>query len=117
MTRPLRADARRNRDAMLAAVRHLLATHGPDLSMDAIAESAGVAVGTLYRHFPTKTDLLRAALSQLVEAMVCDVEAVADRGDGGAPARSELLALVDRTLDAAGAERATKAAGGALGTS
>jgi AcrR family transcriptional regulator len=59
--RPLRADARRNRERVLAAAAEVLADHGLDAQMDQIAAAAGVGVGTVYRHFPTK-DALVAAL-------------------------------------------------------
>ena len=58
----LRADARRNRELILAAARQDFAEHGLDVHMDRIARSAGVGVGTVYRHFPAKEQLL-AALS------------------------------------------------------
>jgi AcrR family transcriptional regulator len=56
----LRADARRNRDAVLAAARKRFAKCGLDCQMDDIARTAGVGVGTVYRHFPTKDDLIAA---------------------------------------------------------
>ncbi|WP_205698733.1 TetR/AcrR family transcriptional regulator [Conexibacter sp. SYSU D00693] len=62
--RPLRADARRNRERILAAAKQLLAEAGADAQMDDIARRAGVGVGTLYRHFPTKDELLGALLKQ-----------------------------------------------------
>lgn len=59
--RPLRADARRNRDALLAAAASAFAADGPDATLEAIAASAGVGIGTLYRHFPTREALVEAA--------------------------------------------------------
>ena len=115
MTMPLRADARRNRDAILTATRRLISAQGPEVPMEAIADGAGVAVGTLYRHFPTKADLVQAALGQLVETMVTDLEAVADRVAAGAAALPELVGLVARVLDGAAQDRAIKAVAGALG--
>jgi AcrR family transcriptional regulator len=56
--RALRSDARRNRDAILGAARELFAKHGPATQMDDIAAYAGVGVGTVYRHFPTKDALV-----------------------------------------------------------
>jgi AcrR family transcriptional regulator len=61
--RPQRADARRNRERVLRAAREALAEHGLDAQMDDIASRAGVGVGTVYRHFPTKEDLVRALVA------------------------------------------------------
>jgi AcrR family transcriptional regulator len=58
--RPLRADARRNRARVLEAARACLATDGHDAQVDDIARKAGLGVGTVYRHFPTKDALLEA---------------------------------------------------------
>jgi AcrR family transcriptional regulator len=59
-TRPLRADARRNHEAVLEAARKTFATDGLDAQMEEIARRAKVGVGTVYRHFPTKDALLEA---------------------------------------------------------
>ncbi|MBV1855597.1 TetR/AcrR family transcriptional regulator [Catellatospora tritici] len=56
--RPLRADARRNRERILAAANTVYAEHGSGIQMDVVAQQAGVGVGTLYRHFPEKEALL-----------------------------------------------------------
>jgi AcrR family transcriptional regulator len=58
--RILRADARRNRERILASGRELFAREGPQAQMDDIAAHAGVGIGTIYRHFPTKEALLTA---------------------------------------------------------
>lgn len=60
--RPLRADARRNRAAIVEAARAVFARHGRDAQMDDVARRAKVGVGTLYRHFPTKDALLVALI-------------------------------------------------------
>ena len=57
-SRPLRADARRNREAIVEAARQAFADHGEQAQMDDIARLAGVGVGTVYRHFPTKDALV-----------------------------------------------------------
>jgi AcrR family transcriptional regulator len=54
----MRADARRNRERILAAAREIFGQYGTEAQMDEIARRAGVGVGTLYRHFPTKDDLV-----------------------------------------------------------
>ncbi len=68
--RPLRADARRNRERILAAATTEFAASGGEAQMDAIASRAGVGVGTVYRHFPTKealvTQLIRAHFEEFV---------------------------------------------------
>jgi AcrR family transcriptional regulator len=56
--RPLRADARRNRERILESARAVFAQYGADAQMDDVARQAGVGVGTVYRHFPTKEALL-----------------------------------------------------------
>ena len=56
----LRAAARRNRERILAAAREQFADHGLDVHMEQLARGAGVGVGTVYRHFPAKEDLLQA---------------------------------------------------------
>ena len=56
--RPMRADARRNRERILTAARALFASDAPEVQMDDIARRAGVGVGTVYRHFPDKEALM-----------------------------------------------------------
>ncbi|HEX5118030.1 MAG TPA: TetR/AcrR family transcriptional regulator [Pseudonocardiaceae bacterium] len=57
---PLRADARRNRQQIIDAARTLFVRRGPDVPMDEIARTAGVGIGTLYRRFPHRDELIRA---------------------------------------------------------
>jgi len=64
--RPLRADAARNVGRILRATRDVYAELGPDAPVEAVARRAGVGERTLYRRFPTKADLVRAALDQSV---------------------------------------------------
>ena len=59
--RAMRADARRNREKLLAAAVELWADAGEDVALETIAEQAGVGIGTLYRHFPTREALAEAA--------------------------------------------------------
>ena len=61
LRRPLRRDARERRDKLILAAQHEFAAHGVDASLERIARDAGVAIGTLYRHFPSRLDLLMAA--------------------------------------------------------
>jgi len=74
--RPMRADARRNYDLLVVAARAVFAEQGGGASMEAIAKQAGVGVGTLYRHFPKRIDIVEAVYRDDVDALV----ATADRG-------------------------------------
>lgn len=65
--RPLRADARRNRERVLEAARATFAEEGRDAQMDDVARRAQVGVGTVYRHFPTKEALLEALALEAFE--------------------------------------------------
>jgi AcrR family transcriptional regulator len=66
--RRLRRDARRNRDAIVAAARQLFCDHGLEAPLEQIARQAGVGIATLYRHFPTRAALLDAVLADTVQA-------------------------------------------------
>jgi AcrR family transcriptional regulator len=68
-SRPKRADARRNYDKVLAAARAAFAEQGTHASLEDIARRAGVGIGTLYRHFPSRQDLLEAVYVDEVEAL------------------------------------------------
>ncbi|HYZ57727.1 MAG TPA: helix-turn-helix domain-containing protein [Streptosporangiaceae bacterium] len=69
--RPLRADAQRNRDRLLEVAVRAFSHDGPDVTLDAIAKEAGVGIGTLYRHFPTREALIDAAYRNEL-ARLCD---------------------------------------------
>jgi AcrR family transcriptional regulator len=66
----MRADARRNYDLLVVAARKVFAQHGGGASMEAIAKEAGVGVGTLYRHFPKRIDIVEAVYRDDVDALV-----------------------------------------------
>lgn len=68
--RPKRADARRNHEALLVAARDAFAADGSGASLEDIARRAGVGIGTLYRNFPTRKELLEAVYVHEVEALV-----------------------------------------------
>jgi AcrR family transcriptional regulator len=68
--RPMRADARRNYDHLVVAARKVFAEQGGGASMEAIAKEAGVGVGTLYRHFPKRIDIVEAVYRDDVDALV-----------------------------------------------
>jgi AcrR family transcriptional regulator len=79
--RPLRADAERNRRRILDAAREVLAAHGSEASVDEIARVAGVGVGTVYRRFPTKEELVSAVLQDRVETLIERIEHASAAGD------------------------------------
>jgi AcrR family transcriptional regulator len=70
--RPLRADAQRNVERLIAAARDAFAIHGPEASLDDIARRAGVGSGTLYRHFPTRVSLMEAVYRESVRSFCAD---------------------------------------------
>jgi AcrR family transcriptional regulator len=76
--RPQRADARRNYDKLIAAARLAFTENGVDASLENIARQAGVGIGTLYRHFPTRQALLEATYLEEVEALCHSVQELAD---------------------------------------
>lgn len=77
--RPMRADARRNYERLVVAAREVFAREGGGASMEAIARQAGVGVGTLYRHFPKRIDVVEAVYCTDVDTLVHTAEeAVAD---------------------------------------
>ena len=73
----LRADARRNRDQILAAAKAIFAASGPDVPMEEIARAAGVGVGTLYRRFPDRDALIRAVAMDNFERVLIDARVIA----------------------------------------
>ncbi len=72
---PLRADAQRNREKILAAARELIREQGIAVALDDIARRAGVGIGTLYRRFPDRDALLRQVVVDGFEACLAAVEA------------------------------------------
>jgi AcrR family transcriptional regulator len=80
LARPKRADARRNYDKVLAAAREAFAEGGESTALEQIARRAGVGIGTLYRHFPTRQALLEALYVDEVEE-VCRSAAQVDEDD------------------------------------
>jgi AcrR family transcriptional regulator len=80
ITRPKRADARRNYEKVLAAARQAFAEGGESTALEEIARRAGVGIGTLYRHFPNRQALLEALYVDEVEEM-CRSAAELDASD------------------------------------
>jgi len=75
--RPMRADARRNYERLVAAARTLLTERGSEVGMEEIAKAADVGVGTLYRHFPRRIDLIEAVYREDVDGLVSLAERLA----------------------------------------
>ena len=75
-TRPLRADAQRNYDRLVMAAREVFAKEGGGASMEAIAREAGVGVGTLYRHFPQRIDVVEAVYRDDLDQLVATADQV-----------------------------------------
>ena len=72
--RRLRMDAQRNRERLLEVAREAFAQHGPEATLDDIARRAGVGPGTLYRHFPTRDDLIEAVFRSQVDKLAAAAE-------------------------------------------
>src|ERR1700759_483092 len=83
LRKPQRADARRNQQALLAAAAAVFVTSGVEAPVRDIAAAAGVGMGTIYRHFPTRADLIVAVYRHQVEA--CAEAAQALLAQGGSP--------------------------------
>ncbi len=110
-----RADAVRNRANILRAARELLAAHGEKVGVDDVARAAGVAVGTLYRHFPTKSALVDAIVAELRDRIVGTFDEAVANIDAGRSAFAELTRLAERVAAVAGRDGAGRAALGGLG--
>ena len=103
MTAPLRADAERNRQRLLAAAKELFATKGLDVTLDDIARHAGVGTGTAYRRFPNKDALIDALMvDRIGEVAAIAEERLQDpdpwRGLTGFFERALALQAADRGL-------------------
>jgi AcrR family transcriptional regulator len=81
--RPLRADAARNRERILEAAEATFAAEGVSAPIDAVAERAGVGVGTVYRHFPTKEALFAAIVTTRLEALRDLTQELAETDESG----------------------------------
>ena len=111
-----RADAVRNRTSILEAAKQLVAEQGADVAMGEIARAAGVAVGTLYRHFPNKADLLAAVVNEYVEALADDAQGAWERVEAGrSDVDQELLGFLERALELIARSHSAKSVAQALG--
>jgi AcrR family transcriptional regulator len=92
--RPMRADARRNYERLLGVARTAFAQRGTDASLDEIARRAGVGIGTLYRHFPTREALLEALLRERFDGLTAHARRLLDAGSARAALAEWLGAFV-----------------------
>ena len=94
--RPIRADAARNRASLLAAAEDEFAERGPSASVADIARRAGVAKGTVFRHFPTKEDLIASIVSGHIAVLAEAARRLADLPDAGAALLEFLTIAADQ---------------------
>ena len=100
----LRSDARRNREQLVASARELFAAHGVDVPVEDITHHAGVGMGTLYRHFPTKEELVDAVLEDAFAELV----QAAEEAVAAADAWAGFTGFLERALSAHAANRGLK---------
>jgi len=98
----MRADARRHYKALLVAAEEAFTAHGPDASLDEIARNAGVGNATLYRHFPTRRDLLVAVCIGEVEALCTLGERLQSHSHPGDALRRWLRAYIEHVSSKGG---------------
>ncbi|MFI5427809.1 TetR/AcrR family transcriptional regulator [Aeromicrobium sp. UC242_57] len=97
--KPLRADAQRNYDKLVSAARDAFRSNGAEASLDDIAKRAGVGPGTLYRHFPTRDDLIDAVMRDWTLQVDADSEEIVR---SGLPAGEALTAWFGRFVENVG---------------
>ncbi|GIH15611.1 TetR family transcriptional regulator [Rugosimonospora africana] len=93
----MRADAQRNRVRILSAAADVFAAGGPEASTEEVARRAGVAIGTVFRHFPTKADLLRALMKEQLRQLTDDAATLIAGGDPRTALFEFFSRLVERT--------------------
>lgn len=95
--RYLRADAMRNRARLLEAAEAAFSAKGTDASLDDIARQAGVGIGTLYRHFPTRDDLVEALIQSGVQELIASGQELLESDDPFEALATWLQALLHNT--------------------
>ena len=90
-----RADAQRNRERILAVAKEAFTRRGANASLDDIAKQAGVGPGTLYRHFPTREELLKAVYRTELEKLAAAERTLAEKMPPDEALRAWLLLFVD----------------------
>jgi AcrR family transcriptional regulator len=91
----MRADARANRERILAAADAVFGELGASASTEEVARRAGVGIATVFRHFPTKPELVEATLIRHFEALTDQARALATDGHEGGALRELVTALID----------------------
>jgi AcrR family transcriptional regulator len=109
--KPLRADARRNRARVLEVAHEMFLAEGMAVPIDAIAERAGVGVGTVYRHFPTKEALFEAIMRHRIESVIEKARSLADAADPGAAFFDYFAYIVSQTEGSKGMHEALMSSG------
>ena len=104
LDRPLRKDAARNRSALLAAAKDVFAAEGIDVRVEEIARHAGLGVGTLYRHFPTKDALVLAIFEERLE----EFERIAAAALEGPDAAGAVRRFLEGAVEVQARDRAFK---------
>lgn len=94
-----RADARRNRERILEAAERVVAEKGPAASTGEIARVAGVGIGTVFRHFPAKEDLLRAILEARLQGLLAEAERLVESGDPATAFYTFFADMVERAAE------------------
>ncbi|MCW2771561.1 MAG: TetR family transcriptional regulator [Aeromicrobium sp.] len=102
--RPLRADAARNRALILETAAEVFAEHGLDAGYDEIARRAGIGVGTVYRRFPERSELVRA----LFETRVEEIVAIAEEAESNEDAWAGLAYFLEKALERQVVDRGLK---------
>ena len=92
-SRPMRSDARRNRERVLAAAEDVFSEMGLRAQVEEVARRAGVGVGTVCRHFPTKQALVEAVLEAMYESLLNDARQALEQPDPGAAFQTFFYAL------------------------
>jgi AcrR family transcriptional regulator len=95
--KPMRADARRNRARVLEVAEEVFATKGTSASTEEIAKAAGVGVGTVFRHFPTKESLLEAVFVRRMRRLADEADALSTADDPGTAFFSFFARVVEQS--------------------
>jgi len=105
----MRADARRNYEALISAARESFVEQGNDAPLDEIARRAGVGAGTLYRHFPTRADLLAAVYAADLEELATEGRRLAESEPPGAALDAFIRAYLRMSMRNSAIKRAVLA--------